>query len=233
MTMTKLQYLLRGGKELSCGELCARALDSVARSLLEDGPQRLKVTLTSADPPRLSVVPLSRERLALISLWDERDPVGAAARWTPRLAALAGRLRLEGYHVEEALPRAYARDWPDGAQTPGVGLLTLLRRRPGLSDMEFFRRWHDGHSPLALRVHPLWCYVRNVVARPVVDGTPPLCGIVEEQFRTPADLLDPVRLFGGPLRMIPNMARIGLDVRGFLDLGTLENYLVSEHWLRS
>jgi hypothetical protein len=208
-------------------------LDGVAPGLLDDGVPRLKATLTSADPPRLSVVPLSRERLALLSLWDERDPAEAAAHWTARIAALAGPLRLEGYRVQEALPRAYDRGWPDGVQTPGVGLLTLFRRRPGLSDEELFRRWHGGHSPLSLRVHPLWCYVRNVVEGPVVDGAPPLTGIVEEHFRAAADLLSPVRLFGGPLRMIPNMARIGLDIHGFIDLTTLVSYLVSEHWLRS
>ncbi len=31
----------------------------------------------------------------------------------------------------------------------------------------------------------------------------------------------------------PNMARVLQDVRGFLDLGTIENYLVTEHWLQS
>ena len=53
---------------------------------------------------------------------------------------------------------------------------------------------------LALEVHPLWNYVRNVVVAPVLSGSPPLCGIVEEQFRTRGELLDPVRFFGGWLQ---------------------------------
>ena len=111
-------------------------------------------------------------------------------------------------------------------------MLTLLHRRAGLTDAEFLRRWHDGHSPLALELHPLWNYVRNVVVAPVLPGSPPLCGVVEEHCRTRDELLDPVRFFGGWLRMVPSMLRVFLDVRGFLDLAALENYLVTERWLR-
>jgi hypothetical protein len=74
--------------------------------------------------------------------------------------------------------------------------------------------------------------VRNVVAAPVLPGSPPLCGIVEEQTRTRSELLDPVRFFGGWPRMVPSMLRVFLDVRGFLDLATIENYLVTERWIR-
>jgi hypothetical protein len=112
-------------------------------------------------------------------------------------------------------------------------MLSLLRRRRGLPDAEFLRRWHDGHSPLALEVHPTWNYVRNVVVDAALSASPPLCGIVEEQFRTREELVDPVRLFGGWTRMLPNMARVLADVSGFLDLGAIENYVVTERWLRS
>ena len=111
-------------------------------------------------------------------------------------------------------------------------MLTLLHRRAGLTDAEFLRRWHDGHSPLALEIHPLWNYVRNVVESPVLPGSPPLCGVVEEQCRTRGELLDPVQFFGGWLQMVPNMVRVYGDVRGFLDVPALENYLVTERWLR-
>jgi len=122
--------------------------------------------------------------------------------------------------------------WPEGENTPEGSMLTLLHRRAGLTDAEFLRRWRQGHSPLALEVHPLWNYVRNVVTAPVLPGSPPLCGIVEEQFRTRNERLDPVRLFGGWLRMLPNMLRVYADVRGFLDLAAIENYLVTERWFR-
>jgi hypothetical protein len=227
--VVKLQYLLRAPATEPVEDFRARALAAGAR-LLEQGPARLKLTLTTEAAPRLGVVPYRRDRLALVSVWDEADAAAAAARWNGPLAALGA---AAGYRVAESVPRAYRRDWPDGADTPGVGMLTLLHRRRGLADVEFLRRWHDGHSPLALEVHPLWAYVRNVVEGAVLAGSPPLCGVVEEHFRTRRELLDPVRLFGGWLRVAPNMARVLVDVRGFLDLGALENYLVTERWLRS
>ncbi len=226
--MVKLQYLLRAPAGESVKRFRDRALASGAR-LLASGPAQLKLTYTAEEPPRLSVVPFRRDRVALISLWDEAAPEVAVARWNALLQAEGA---VAGYRVDESVPRAYRRNWPDGGDTPGGSMLTLLHRRPGMTDPEFLRRWHDGHSHLALEVHPLWNYVRNVIVAPVLSGSRPLCGIVEEQFRTRSELLDPVRLFGGWLRMVPNMFRVLNDVRGFLDLAALENYLVSERWLR-
>jgi hypothetical protein len=227
--VVKLQYLLRAPASEPAAAFGARALRCGER-LLAHGPARLKLTYTCEEGPRLSVVPYRRDRVALVSVWDEAEPAAATARWRARLRDEGA---AAGYCVEESLPRAYARDWPDGRDTPGLGMLTLLHRKRGLSDEEFLRRWHDGHSHLALEVHPLWCYVRNVILADALDGSPPLCGVVEEQFRTRRELLAPPALFGGWLRMLPNMGRVLGDVLGFLDLRALENYLVTERWLRS
>ena len=232
MATTKLQYLLRAPASEPVREFRARVLDDLAPRLLEQGAAPLKVTLTAEEPPRLSVIPFRRERIALFSLWDAGDPAEAAARLTPRILSLGGG-DWSGYRVEESLPIAYRRDWRDGVATPGAGMLTLLNRKPGLSDEEFFHRWHAGHSGLSLLVHPLWCYVRNVVLGAVVPGSPAFEGIVEEHFREQRDLLNPVRFFGGPLLMAVNMARVGLDILGWLDLATQENYLVVEQWVKS
>jgi hypothetical protein len=224
--MVKLQYLLRAPPTESVEAFRDRALATGER-LLANGPARLKLTFTGAEPPRFSVAPFLRDRIAVVSLWDEATPEVAESRWN---ALLRSEGAVAGYRVEESEPRAYRRDWPDGRDTPGGSMLTLLHRRAGLTDAEFLRLWHEGHSPLALEIHPLWNYVRNVVTAPVLSGSPPLCGIVEEQFRTRSDLLDPVKLFGGWLRMVPNMLRVYVDVRRFLDLAALENYLVTERW---
>jgi hypothetical protein len=230
--MVKLQYVLRAPATEPPERFAARVLRDLAPRLLAAGPASLKVTLTTERPPRWSIVPCRRGRIAVISLCDAADSPECAAVWTARLKA-AGAEEFAGYRVEESVPLSYARDWPDGTPTPGVGLLTLLCRKSGLGDEEFLRRWHGGHSSLSLRTHPLWNYVRNVVRDAVVPGSPWWCGIVEEQFRSADDLLDPVRFFGGPWRMVPNMIRVGLDIHGFLDLSGLESYLVTEHWLRS
>ncbi len=227
--MVKLQYLLRAPAEEGAAAFRGRAL-ALGERLLAQGPAALKLTFTAEDPPRLTMMPFRPDRIALVSVWDEAPPDAAASRWNAVLWPEGVRA---GYRVEESTPRAYRRDWPLCSDTPGGSMLTLLHRRHGLSDAEFLRRWHAGHSPLALEIHPLWNYVRNVVAAPVLPGSPPVCGIVEEQFRTRADLLDPARLFGGFTRMVPNMVRVYRDVRGFLDLAALENYLVTERWLRA
>lgn len=226
--MTKLQYLLRAPAGERVEAFRDRAL-AVGARLLAHGPARLKLTFTAEEPPRITMMPFRKDRIALVSLWDVAGREQAEDRWNGVLQAAGA---VAGYRVDESVPRGYRRDWPDGEDTPGGSMLTLLHRREGLSDAEFLRRWHQGHSPLALEIHPLWNYVRNVVASPVLAGSPAVCGIVEEQFRTRSDLLNPVRLFGGPLRMAPNMARVWADVRGFLDLAVLENYLVTERWLR-
>jgi hypothetical protein len=226
--MVKLQYLLRGPATEGAKAFRERALGAGAR-LLAAGPARLKLTYTEENPPRLTMMPFRKDRLALVSVWDEGVPEAVVARWN---ALLATEGASAGYRVDESVPRAYARDWPDGRDTPGGSMLTMLHRRTGLSDEEFLRRWHEGHSPMALAIHPLWNYVRNVVAYPVLAASPPVDGFVEEQFRTRAELLDPTRMFGGWLRMLPNMLRVYRDVSGFLDLAAIENYLVTERWLR-
>jgi len=127
-------------------------------------------------------------------------------------------LRVHAYRVRPSAPI--------DAEPGGPAMVTLFSRRRGLDRDDFLRRWHDGHTPLALRVHPLVRYVRHVVEVPL-DGAPPLDGIVLEQVRDLADLVRPWRFFGGPGAMIRNMVRVGLDARGFIDLSTIENQLVA------
>jgi hypothetical protein len=226
--MTKLLFLLRAPAARPLAELRSWVQGDLAACLLAASPARLKVTLSTEEPPRLALIPYRRQRIVMLSVWDPAPAAAAAARWRA-LLPLGG---WTGYVVDESTPRRYDRDWPDGVLTPGVGLLTLFRRRAGLSTAELLRRWHGGHSRLALEVHPLWCYVRNVVATAAIPGSPPLDGIVEEHLRDRRELLLASAYFGGWARMLPNMLRVLLDVRGFIDLRTIENYLVTELWLR-
>jgi hypothetical protein len=136
--------------------------------------------------------------------------------------------------VTESVPRAYAdRDWPDGARTPGVKLVTFFEKPARLADDEFFARWHGSHTPLSLEIHPMWSYVRHVVARVLTAGAPAWRGIVDEQFRTPEDLFDPARFYGGPEVMKANMKRVLDDCRSFLDLDRIQTVVMSEYVLRT
>ncbi len=223
--MPKFQFLLRAPDDQKHWFFAERFRGRVAERLLACEPERLILHLTEKPPPRLTVIPFKRRPLAMVSVWAE-DPA-------PFERALAGTGDLTGYRVRESTPVAYQRDWPDGRPTPGIGLLTLMNRKPGMSDEAFMHEWHGRHTPKSLRIHPLWHYVRNEPVEPVVRASPHFDGIVEEHFRTRSDLLNPVRFFGGPLRFLPQMVEVGLHVNSFLDARSLETYLVTEIHLKS
>jgi hypothetical protein len=82
-------------------------------------------------------------------------------------------------------------------------------------------------------VHPLWYYQRNVIRKPITEGSEPSDGIVLEACPTRADLLNPFRFFGGTLMMLPNMLRVAKDIQGFLDMKKTETYYATEYHLRS
>lgn len=227
--MIKTAFILKGHGNEPVDGFRHRVLDLTIPGMLAGTGARCKATLTAADPPRLSITPYRRERITLISIWDETP--AREHCWVDRVRQ-SWEGPCHGYRVEESIPVSYERTWPAGAQTPGLGLLTLFRARRGMEHDEFIRMWHEGHTPLGMRVHPLWNYVRNVVAEPIISGSPDLGGIVEEHFRCSEDLMNPVRFFGGFPAMFPNMLRIGLDIRKWMDLGSIENYLVTEHWIK-
>ena len=199
---------------------------TLSETLLERWkPETLRITLTLDKPPRLSVIPFRRGKAAAISLTGataspDRDPV--------RAEGYAG-----GYAVEEAIPVACRKEWEDGTPTPGVCMLTLFRRKPGIDHPTFIRRWHQGHTPLSLKLHPLWNYHRNVVLEPLSSGAEPHEGIVEEQFCNRSDLLNPLRFFGPPRKVPVHMFQVWQDTRSFIDMKSIEIYLATEFHLKS
>jgi hypothetical protein len=221
--MSKVQLVVRDRSERGHARFTAR-VEELLPDLLAREPRGLKVTAPESAPPRLSLVPFARVPAALLSIWTD----GELGEWA-RIAERRG-FEVSAHAVEESTPLAYRRTWADGERTPSVVLLTLFRRRPGLNDGDFIRRWHGGHTPLALSIHPYLAYQRNVV---VASHGSPLDAIVEEHFPSREALLHPHRLFGGPLRMWPNMARVALDIARFIDLRSLENHLLTERWIRT
>jgi len=133
--------------------------------------------------------------------------------------------------VTEAQPVPREISGPPGSASPGVCLLTLFRRKKGLTRDALLKRWHGGHTPLSIEIHPFVSYVRCTVEAPLSSGDPPWDGIVTESCATRRELLNPLLLFGGPLRAPYNMVRVGLDIHGFMDLKTMESYLVTEYAL--
>ena len=130
---------------------------------------------------------------AVAAVWLDAAPPAAAAGGAEDGGAVralglpeaGGAARAEGWIVAEHRPKRYARDWPDGAPSPGVKLLTLMRPAPGRTPAQCARHWLERHTPLALRVHTgLWNYVQNVVAAPLGDGGGGVFGVVELHFRS-------------------------------------------------
>ncbi len=223
--MVKTMYLLAGSDQESRADFAER-IRQLLLAIVEN-PQlvALKYTITDIAPPMISVIPFSKSLLASISLYQEEYKL------TESLSQASG---FRGcYQVDEIFPIAYERDWPDGQATPGVNLVTLFKKRGDIDRNTFIDRWHNGHTPLSLKIHPMWNYSRNVVEKETTDRSSPFDGIVEEHFRTRSDLLNPFRFFGNLIDIVPNMLKVYTDVKGFLDYPSIETYLASEYHLMS
>lgn len=223
--MQKQIHILKGGADENYKEFRDRMF-TLAEVLLDRvHPKTLRATLTLQDPPRLSVIPFRRTKVAVFSL---TGPSGEDPGLMTGQQGYTG-----GYLVEEAIPVAYEKNWKDGVPTPGVCLLTLFHRRPGIDRETFITRWHQGHTPLSLRLHPLWNYNRNVVLETLDPASSWYDGIVEEQFLKGPDLLNPLRFFGPPLRVPLHMVQVYRDTISFIDMKRMETYLAAEYHFRS
>jgi hypothetical protein len=218
-------FIVKGLPEEDYTGFKARILALAAGLLHADGPVSLKVTLTERKPPRLSVIPFRKEKVAVFSISGRPPDCPVVLSEAPGFTG--------GYLVEEAVPVSYDKTWEDGKPSPGACLLTLFHRKPGLDPETFIRRWHGGHTPLSLRLHPLWNYNRNVAISALHGNSTWYDGIVEEHFRTAQELLNPLRFFGPPLRVPYHMFLVYRDTVSFIDMKRIETYLATEIHLRS
>jgi hypothetical protein len=219
--MQKIIYLVNGSANESYGQFKSRVFEAVNQLKKAENPFALKVVLTEFLPPALSVIPFRKKKIACISVYqDYRNVSGSISE----LTGLSG-----VYSVTEALPVVYEQSWQDGEPTPGVCLFTLFRQKKGISYEAFIDRWHNSHTPLSLRLHPLWNYSRNVVVKRLTEDSTSWDGIVEEHVRTKSDLLNPFKFFGKPMVILPNMLKVYTDTNAFLDYKTIETYLAMEY----
>lgn len=235
--MKKQMLLFRGEAKVSYTDFTDLMLHTAGLSREICNATRTHITFTDSPPPPVSVIPFRRSRVGMISLLSEEGITSDYIQRSLQKCSTEiwkGRMSLAGaYEVEEALPVSYTRDWGDLEFTPGVCLLTLFRRKPGLSHEAFIDRWHNSHTPLSLRIHPLWHYSRNVVTGTVIPESEPWEGLVEEHFRKRSQLLNPLVFFGNPLTMFFNMIEVYRDTNAFLDYKTIETYLVREIVIKS
>jgi hypothetical protein len=223
--MNKEIYLIRGTDPESYQEFRSRIFSMLSDLIKDIDPEALKFTITEKAPPRITIIPFRRTKIAAISIRKSNPlPVDKL-------------LKAEGfygaYRVTEALPVAYQKNWKDGEQTPGACLLTLFTKKKSIDYETFIHRWHNGHTPLSLRIHPLWNYDRNVVNEGLSENSKWFDGIVEEQVKNASDLLNPFRFFGNPLIIIPRMLMVYSDTKSFIDYPTMETYLAAEYHMKT
>jgi hypothetical protein len=223
--MNKEIYLVKGKGQESYDDFSSRIFKLVLSLVNELNPEALKFTITGEAPPRITIIPFKRSKIAAISIYkSDPEPVAAIRNSEGFYGA---------YRVTEALPVEYQKTWKDGTPTPGACLLTLFSKKKNIDYGTFIKRWHDSHTPLSLRIHPLWNYVRNVVDEGMSEDSAHFDGIVEEQVREASDLLNPFKFFGNPLVIIPRMLMVYYDTKSFIDYGGMETYLAEEYHIKS
>jgi len=223
--MKKTIYLIRGDKTESYGDFKTRIVDLSQKAIEKYKTVSLKIVLTEKAPPAVSIIPFKKEKIVSISVFTIETAFIKEFIDEKGFAGL--------YEATEALPVAYNKTWDDGKVTPGVCLLTLFNQKKAIGYNTFINRWHNSHTPLSLKIHPLTHYNRNVVAKNGKENNENWDGIVEEHTKTTSDLLNPIKFFGGFVKMIPNMISVYSDTKSFLDYGTIETYLTQEYFIKS
>lgn len=223
--MIKEIYLIKGVPEESYDDFSKRLI-FLAKSVSEEELIiETKLTFTKEPPPKVSIIPFKKNKIAAISL------IHKGGKLSERLTKEKG---FSGaYVVEESIPVSYEKNWEDMEPTPGVCLLTLFKQKKGIDYNVFIDRWHNSHTPLSLKIHPLWHYNRNVVLKKLTPDSENWDGIVDEHMRTRSELLNPFKFFGNPLVIIPRMINVYTDTKSFLDYKTIEPYLTCEICIKS
>ena len=199
--MEKLAYILSKDPALRGDTFADALLESVGPTLVANERVRgLTIEVPDlADDTRVTAQHLTgggREIGGAVFAWldsvDDRKAVEDA------LAPLG--TNVAGYLVTESMVQPYSRrDWSDGERSPGVTQFVTFPQPDGLSDTEFFARWHDRITPMSFELHPTRTrYVRNVVARRLTPDAPPWRGIVSERWGSLDEWLDPAQLYSSP-----------------------------------
>ena len=222
--MNKTIFLVRGDKKENYSDFKQRVFLKATEINTSTKPIELKIVLTEHPPPILSIIPFKKKKVATISA---KYDTSLSPEHLDRLAIK------NNYQVSEAIPVAYSKQWNDGVQTPGICLLTLFKQKTTIEYDTFISIWHNSHTPLSLKIHPLWNYNRNVVENRQADNPEKWDGIVEEHFKNRSDLLNPFDFFGNIFQIIPNMIKVYVDTKSFIDYGTIEPYLATEYYLKS
>ena len=241
--MEKLVYLLWNESGRADPALAAKLLGPVAAELLARGAAGLSMDVADDDAAgvNLPLPPPAEDPgpCALVSIWlachDDR------AGYEAVLAPVAD--RLAGYLVTESIPTEYgdnewasARDWPDGARSTGVVMLTLMEQTDRMTAEEWYAHWYGVQTPMSTEIQPRIRYVRNAVARPLTPDAPPYRGIVEEAWPSADTINDPHAFYlaeGDDELLSKNLNTMITSVSAFLDMDRIRLASMSEYLLKT
>jgi hypothetical protein len=234
--MEKVVHLVRGDIDAVDGDaLRDRLVGEVAPQLLEHPEVRGVTVLVhdseAAEAPSPAPAPAGeRTHLAVVSTWvdcyQRRPDVD-----------LGDGLDVAAHLVVESLFEDYAaRDWPDGARSPGVLTVATIHRPEALSEPQWLHNWHEVQSPVSGQLQPRVRYVRNRVVQDLTPDAPVVDGIVEEGWPSAAHVADPDLFFNGggdPEVVRANLEQMMSNVVACLDLDKLRSTTMSEYLVRS
>ncbi|MDH4146098.1 MAG: EthD family reductase, partial [Acidimicrobiia bacterium] len=117
------------------------------------------------------------------------------------------------YRAQFRRVRDMARDWPDGATTPGITATFAMVRRADLTHDAADGHWRDTHAPLALKHHVgMWGYTQCSIVEALTGSSAAYDGVALCQFATLEDFKE--RFFDGP----EGVEAIRADVAKFSDV---------------
>ncbi len=174
--------------------------------------------------------------LTVAVVWNPRPPVPSAAvvrpavadqgpyaRGTPFDALMVGELAGASLPVGERVWawRVVHHEAIAGPPDCEVAMVSLMRRRPGLSTAAFARHWRERHVPIARRRHVgMADYHQFVVVETLTEDTPEIDGVALLGFRTRQDFEE--RFFDSD----EGQAEVMADVARFMDRPGPETTLV-------
>src|SRR3954453_16445188 len=210
--MEKLVYLVWDRPSRDPDAVRAQMLDDLAPRFLALQPRGLQIDVDddAAQVPTMVKVPDDELPVrACVSIWVDNHDTRADFEG---VLADAG-VRRAGYLVTESIYHEYdAREWPDGARSPGITTLTVFDKPAGMDDNTFYGHWYGHQSPMSEWMQPRIRYVRNAVVRALTPGAPRFRAIVEEAWPTVEHLTNLQTFFGaGPDKSEGERIRIMLD----------------------
>lgn len=222
-TVEKVIVLVRRGA--ADDAWCDRLRGPVGQRLLDLGLPGLTVnvrdaevraalmTLTVLDPPVVAVVGMWTQQCYGAQLRAALDILAAESDETDAADGTAA------YLVTESVPLPH-RDAP-GVRTPGLANVALLRRPADLDAETWRRRWHIGHTPVAIETQSTFGYTQNEVVRALTPGAPALAAIVEELF--PIEAVGDLKAFFGAADDADLADRLSRMVASTSSFGASEN----------